>query len=148
MSDPEEPALARLDDRDLKPSQRERVLAAEVDVAVLAAGRVRGDRHRLDQRERIALEHHAVLERARLGFVGVADQVVRTSRLASDRLPLATHRERCPAAAEQLGVEDLAQHAVRAQLDRAPQRVVAAVRAVVVEALRVDDADAAEQTQL
>ena len=48
-----------------------------------------GDRHRLDHGERILLHQHAVLEGAGLGFVGVADDVVRPDRLAGHRVPLA-----------------------------------------------------------
>ena len=117
---------------------RHRVLAAQVDVAARAAGRIAGDRHRLDQRERIALDHDAVLERARLGLVGVADQVVRPGRLARHRLPLDAGRERGAAAAHQLRVLDLADHALRPELDRQAQRLVAAGGAVRVEADRVD----------
>ena len=85
----EEAVAPRLRERVLERGERLRVLAAHVDVAALAAGRVRGDRHRLDQRERIALDEHAILERARLGLVGVADEVVRPHRLARHCLPLA-----------------------------------------------------------
>ena len=126
----------------------ERVLAAHVEVAVLAAGREGGDRHRLDERERVALHQHAVLERAGLGLVGVADQVVRARRLAGDGVPLAAGRERGAAAAQQLRVRHLADHALGAELDRAPQRRVAAVRAVLVEARRIDGRrGTAEQAQ-
>ena len=147
MSSPSSSRSRACSMRVLKPPLGERILAAQVDVAALAAGRVGGDRHRLDHRERIALQDHPILERARLGLVGVADQVVRPARLAGDRLPLAPGRERGAAAPHQLGVEDLADHAVGAELERAPQRRVAAVRAVVVEALGIDHADPAEQAQ-
>ncbi len=114
---------------------------------MLAAGGVAGDRHRLDHGERIALHQHAVLERARLGLVGVADQVVRPRGLAGDRLPFAPGREGGAAAAQQLRVLELADDALGPELDRAPQRRVAAVGAVVVEARRIDEADAAQQPQ-
>ena len=77
-----------------------------------------------------------------LGLVGVADQVVRAGRLAGDGLPLDAGRERGAAAAHQLRVLDLADHAVGAELDARAQRLVAAGGAVVVEADRVDAADA------
>ena len=147
MSGPRKPRSRACSTACSMRSLRERVLAAHVEVAVLAAGRVRGDRHRLDDGERVALHEHAVLERARLGLVGVADQVVRAARLARDGVPLAPHRERGAAAPDEARVDDLADHALGAELDRAPQRVVAAVGAVVVEALGVDRADAAQQPQ-
>ena len=138
---------AGLGDRVREPLPGQRVLAAEVDVGVLGAGREAGDRQRLDQRERVVLDHDPVLERARLGLVGVADQVVRVHRVARHRVPLAAGRERGAAAAEQLRVGDLADHAGRAQLERAPQRRVAAGGAIAVEAGRVDVADPAQQPQ-
>ena len=48
----EEAAPPRLGERMLERVERLGVLAAEVDEAALAAGRVGGDRHRLDERER------------------------------------------------------------------------------------------------
>ena len=50
-------------DRVLHAHVRERVLGADVDVALLRARREAGDRERLDERERVALHQHAVLER-------------------------------------------------------------------------------------
>ncbi len=85
-----------------EPVPRERVLAAQVQVAVLAAGRVGRRSSSPRSRERILLDHDPVLERARLGLVGVADEVVRPDRLPGDGLPLAPGRERGAAAAEQL----------------------------------------------
>ena len=80
----------------------ERVLAAEVEVAVLGAGREAGDRHRLDEGERVLLQQDAVLERAGLGLVGVADEVVGPGRLGGHGGPLAPGRERRAAAADEL----------------------------------------------
>ena len=113
-----EVARARGPRRSRAPSRcrGQRVLAADVEVAVLAAGREAGDRHRLDQRERVVLHQHAVLERARLGLVGVAD---RRSAGAPGWRATASHltpgRERRAAAAQQLRVGDLADHARRAR---------------------------------
>ena len=123
------------------------VLAADVDVAALAARRVGGDRHRLDQSERVALHQHPILERARLRLVGVADEVVRPHGLVRDRLPLDAGREGCAAPALELRVLQLADHAFRAELDGAPKRRVAAVGAVLVEADLVRRGGAAEQAQ-
>ena len=143
----EEPAEPRLGERLAEHVVRVGILAAEVDVAVLDVGRVGGDRHRLDQGERIALDDDAVLERAGLGLVGVADQVVRPCGLARHRLPLDAGREGGAAAAEQLRVLDLAEHGVGPDLHRPAKRGVAAVRAIVVEARRPHVADAAQQPQ-
>ena len=104
-------------DRVDQPVPAQRVLAAQVQVAALAAGGDAGDRHRLDDEERVVLEDHAVLERPRLGLVGVADQVVRALGVAGHRLPLAAGRERGAAAAHQLRVAS-----PRAAPGRAPSR--------------------------
>ncbi len=92
-----------------------RVLAAEVEVAGRAARGEGGDRHRLDDEERVALEQDAVLERAGLGFVGVADEVVRLGGLGGDRRPLAAGREGRAAATHQLRRRHLGDHGLRAR---------------------------------
>ena len=124
-----------------------RVLAADVEVALARAGRERGDRHRLDDRERVALEQDAVLERAGLRLVGVADEVVRLRRLCRDGGPLATGRERRAAATHQLGRGDLGDDCLGADLERPSQGRIAAMGAVVVERRGVDDADPAQQPE-
>ena len=121
------------------------VFAADVEVALARAGREGRDRHRLDGRERVALEEDPVLERAGLGFVGVADEVVGLGGLARDRRPLAAGREGGATAAQEAGLGDLGDDPLGAHLEGAGQGRVAAVGAVVIERGRVDDADAAEE---
>ena len=128
-------------DRVLEPRGRERILAADVEEALLGAGREPGDRQRLDDRERILLHQHAVLERAGLGLVGVADEVVRPDGLLATASHFTPGGERRAAPPEELRVLDLADHALGTELDRPPQRLVAAVRPIVVERRRIDDAD-------
>ena len=115
---------------------------------MLAARRQSGDRHPLDHGERIALHEDTVLERAGLGFVGVAYEVVRSRGRACYGLPLASGRKRGATAAEQLRVRDLANDAFGPKLNRPPECGVPACRAVAVEALGVDHADASQQVQL
>ena len=67
------------------PGGGRRVLAPQVDVAPLGADGEAGDGHRLDERERIALHHDPVLERARLALVGVGHDVLRAGRLPMRR---------------------------------------------------------------
>jgi len=69
---------------------------------VLTPSRGRRDGHPFDDRERIALHEDAVLERSRLGFVRVADEVVRLYRSLRDRVPLAAGEEGCAATAEEV----------------------------------------------
>jgi hypothetical protein len=78
------------------------VLTPDVEVSPLAAGRERGDGHALEDRERVALHQHAVLEGARLRLVGVADEVVGLRGLRGDRRPLAAGGEGGSAASDQL----------------------------------------------
>ena len=59
----------------LETLARQRVLAAQVEVAARGAARERRDGHRLQQRERILLQDDAVLERPGLRLVGVAHDV-------------------------------------------------------------------------
>ena len=126
----EEPRVPRLIDGVLHPFGRQPILTANVEVAVLAAGRERGDGERLDDRERIAFEEYTILERPGLALVGVADDVVWSHGLAGDRSPLSPGRERGAASPEELRVGHLADHCFGAHLERARQRLVAAVRFV------------------
>src|SRR5262249_3763656 len=126
---------------------RERVLAPHVDESPFAACRVRDDRHRLDERERVLLHEDAVLERSRLGLVGVADDVVRANGLPRDGLPLAAGGEGGAAPADEFRLERLPQDALLPETERAAQGRVAAVGPVLVEARRVDAADAGEEEQ-
>src|SRR5206468_10849224 len=77
----QEPAPTALVDRGPQPLVRQRVLAPDVEEAGLAAGRITGDGQRLDDGEGVALHHHTVFERAGLGLVGVAHEVVWADRL-------------------------------------------------------------------
>jgi len=128
-------------DRNLQPRLRQRVLTPDVEVA---AGRVRGvalDRHGLDERERIVLHEHPILERARLGLVGVADDVVRALGARRDRGPLPARRECRAAAAHEPRVGDLPDRGLGAHRQRVLESLVAAIREVVVEGAWVDDPD-------
>ncbi len=146
MSSPRSPAARARCDRVGDARLGVRVLAADVEVALRRAGREGGDGHRLDGGERVALEQHAVLERARLGLVGVAHEVVRLGRPGSRPRPTCgrsgRRRRRDRGAATSV---TSAMTRVRTHLERLGEGGVAAVGAVVVERGRVDDADAAEE---
>ncbi len=114
-----------------------RVLAANVEIAATRAGRERGDRHGLQDRERVAFHEDPVLERPGLGLVGVAHEEV-VGRLRRDGVPLAPGREcRSAAADEARGVDfsDLSSGPSSMARMRAS---VAAAGAVGAEAPRVD----------
>ena len=141
----EESTCTHFRERVLDPRVGERILGTDVDEAALATGRECCDRHRLDECKRILLHQHAVLERAGLGLVRVADEVVRLRGLLRDGFPLDAGRERRTAAAEETRRRHLADHALLPELERAPQCRVAAVRAVRVERLGIGYADATQQ---
>src|SRR5260221_3208543 len=128
--------------------RRKRVLASDVDETLLCPGRETGDRQRLDQSDRVLLHQDPVLERPRLGLVGVADEVVRTDRVARYGLPFRAGGVRRAAAAAELGVGELADHAFRSQTDRRPQRFIPTLRAIVVEVAGIDDTDPTKQPAL
>ena len=113
----QETVLASLADRTLDAPQRQRVLPADVQVAVLTAGGQRGDRHPFDHGERIALHDDAVLEGARFGLVGVADEVMGPRGRARDGVPFAARRKRGTASPQKPGLCDLADDAFGAELD-------------------------------
>ena len=95
------------------------VLAADVDEGLVRARRVGADDDALDEHVRALLHELAVLERARLGLVGVADEVLVDVRLRDERDLLAA-REARAAAAAQAGGEQLVEHRLGRHLASAP----------------------------
>ena len=96
--------------RGIERGDRVRVLRARIDVALCRADREAGDRHALDQHERIAFHQHAVGECAGIAFVGVADDELALARRVGGGLPLDAGREPRAAAT--------AQSRLRHQFDR------------------------------
>ena len=84
-----------------------RIFRADVDVALGRPDRDAGDRHALDQEERIALHDHAVGEGAAVALVGVADDVFLLGRGLRDGAPFDAGRETGAAAAAQARLRDL-----------------------------------------
>ena len=91
----EEIALAHRLERVAEDLELALVLAADVDEDVLGLDPVRRDEAALEEAERDAQHDLAVLERPRLGLVGVDDEVVRLLELLGlrDERPLAPGRE-------------------------------------------------------
>ena len=85
-------------------ADRERIFRADIDIAVLRADRVAGDRHALDQAEGIALHQHAVGEGAAVALVGVADDEFSSARRIEHGLPFDPGRKARAAAPAQAGV--------------------------------------------
>ena len=101
-------------------SRRQRVLAAEVEVAALGAGGV-ARRSSSPRRSRTGPPRCSTrsLNVPGLGLVGVADEVVRLRRLRRDGCPLAAGREGGAAAADEPRCGDLVDHAPRGPIARA-----------------------------
>ena len=74
-------------DRAREDVERVRIFGANVDVALGRPDREGGDRHPLDDEERIALHQHPVGEGPAVAFVGVADDIFLIRRGVTDRAP-------------------------------------------------------------
>ena len=83
-----------------------REFTADIDVGCARIHREAGDHHALDQLMRILVDDVAVLERARLGLVGVTDQIDRPLFVGLDEAPFHAARKTGAAAAAQAGVFD------------------------------------------
>ena len=125
-----------------------RVFAADVEPSLFGADGGAGDRHGLDQRERIALHDNPVLEGPGLGLVGVAHQVAGSPLLVGHATPLDARREGCTATTGEAGGGHLLDNPVGAHGECSLERPVAAVGPVVVEAPGIDDAHPGEQPQV
>ena len=121
-----------------------RIFRADIDEALGRADRDAGDRHAFDQHEGIALHDHAVGEGGAVALVGVADDVFAVGGRIEHRLPLDAGREAGAAAAAQAGFGHLADDVGRRHGDRVLQALQPAMRLVVVERQRIDDAAARE----
>src|SRR6202171_3541969 len=117
--------------------------AMDVVVAALAAHRIRGDGHALDQDMRVVTQDVAILESSGLAFVGVAHQILVAAVLLRHEAPLEAGREACAATPAQPGFfyfrayvrgrdffgEDLFQRLVAAARDVVAQPPVVAIEA-------------------
>ena len=129
---------------------REWIFAANINVAFSCANRERRNRHAFQNGERIALHQNAILERARLGFVSVANHVVRAIRIALKvhGLPFFPGRKRRTPASEKFRFDDFVNHTLGTPFECLFQRVVAAHPAVIIETGWMHLPHAAQQAQL
>src|SRR5690606_5156981 len=135
-------------DRLVQLSDRVRVFAADIDVALGRTDGLAGNRHTFDEGERIAFHDHPVGEGAAVAFVGVADDVLLRARGVGDGLPLDAGREAGAAAAAQAGSGDFLDDLLGADLARAAQADPATGRLVVFEAQRARPAGADKRQAL
>ena len=83
-------------------------LTTNVYIGQLHVVGVTGQDHALNELVRILVNDLSVLERARLGFVGIADKINRLAGLAVDKVPFQATREPRAAPAAQTGRKHLA----------------------------------------
>ncbi len=96
-----EAPLPSLFDRPFNDQCRMGELLAEIDIRFFRADREAGDHHSFDQLVRILVDDVTVLERSRLGFVTVTNQIDRLGVVRRDERPLHPRREtRSPTAAK------------------------------------------------
>ena len=120
------------------------IFAAQVDEATACTDRERGNQHALDQAIRIAFHGHTIGEGAGIAFVGIADDVFLRRGLVGHGLPLDAARKRRAAATAQARFGDCLDDVCRRHGEGAFESVPAAVRAIVIEVERIDDAVARE----
>src|SRR3954469_7142015 len=137
----------RLLDRLLEARGLQVVLTADVDERARGADDVRRDDHALDEHVRRLLHELAVLERAGLGLVGVADEVLVHRALGQEGRLLA-HREAGAAAAADPRAVELGEHVLAAHPERLAQRPVAAAALVDVEGVEARLVDVLEQEEV
>ena len=121
-----------------------RIFRPGVDVALGGTDGEAGDRHALDQAERVAFHQHPVGIGAGIALIGIADDVFARAVRLGDGLPLDAGREAGAAAAAQAGRQHGLDRRRRPDLARALQPCHAAMGAVVVQRQRIDDAAAGE----
>src|SRR5450432_1322509 len=117
----------------------ERILSPAIDVAVVRANSVGGDRHPLEHAMRIAFQDGAVHESTRVTLVGIADDVLRGGDLLGDSGPLQAGRITRPAATTQSAARDLIDHLLWGQLRHSlGESPITARREVILDAFRID----------
>ena len=125
-----------------------RVFGADVDKTLCGAHRQTRDDHALDQHEGVALEGHAVGERARVAFVGITDHVLLSGLGAKHRAPFDAGRKGRATATPQARVQHGLNHRFAGQRQRLLQALPAAVCGVVLQRQWACDAHARKRQAL
>src|SRR5262245_20300042 len=100
----------------------------------MAIERVTRNRHPFDQQMRIALHQDAILERSRLAFVGIAQQVCRFTGGAWNKTPLHPSRKPRAAAAPQSAGLHLFDDRGLLHRQRLLKRLIPAALAILLDA--------------
>src|SRR5690606_38193346 len=91
--------------------------AADVDVRSVSAHCETGDQAAFDQRMRVVAQDFTILAGARLGFVGIDDEVMRTIAFLRHEGPLQTGREACTTTTTKTGCLHLVDDPVATLVD-------------------------------
>ena len=136
--------LHGLGDRRLEDVGLVGVLAADVDERPVDLRRPRRDQDPLDQLVRVLLHQFAVLERPRLGLVGVAHEVL-VHVAVREEGDLPAHREAGAATAPDVRVGEVGEHLLGRHRERLAQHLVAAAALVDRERVQARLVDVLEQ---
>ena len=99
--------LLRLGDGGFQPADRQGVLGADVDIALVASGGDGGDEHTLNDGVGVALHNGAVHKGAGVALVAVAHHVLFALGLLAHAVPLPSGGEAAAPPAPEAGVHDL-----------------------------------------
>ena len=135
----------RFGERVIEALNRLGKLAAYVDVCCLGANRVRAHGAPFDEGVRCPAHDFAILERTRLGFVGIAAEVVRPAVTWFHERPLHAGRETRATATAESGVLDDIDNRRGLHLERLLEPLVATALRPAVERPRVDVAEVLAQ---
>ena len=121
MAPAQQPGLAPALQHGLQRFEQVAVFAAQVDQPAARADQPGGDAHALDHRVGMAREQHAVLEGAGLALVGIAHHHVLAARRLAAQRPFQPGGKARAAAAAQVALLHLGQHARDAARQRRRQ---------------------------
>ena len=125
-------------DGGLETRHGQRILGADIDIALVTPGGASGDHHALEHGVGVALHDGAVHECAGVALVAVADDVFLLCLLAARAVPLAPGGEAAAAAPAQTGGDDLLTDLLIRHLEeRALKARVAALGDVLLNVLGV-----------
>ena len=132
--------LPGLGDGDAQALDRDGILRADIEIAVLRADGVACDHHALDHCQGVALEDRAVHERAGVALVAVADHILVVALGIVGELPLPARGEARATTTANAGGEHLVDDLLAGHGQRPLQTLERAHAQRLVDVLGVDDA--------
>ena len=144
----EQTIFLRLLDRDAETLDSDRIFGTDVDVTLVGADRVAGDRHGFENRVRITFQNGTVHECTRVAFVGVTADILGTAVLhqVSGQFPFLSGREARAAAAAEAGSQNGIDDLIRCHFGQNfAQGFIAAGADVFIDVFRIDHAAVAQR---